>query len=615
MFFNDNATHLQINIDILSEEKVNSDHKAIESAQRILDLEQQLSTSSVKFSELSLDYNRKAQACDDAVARLEDNLAEKATLMSELEALAAQSSEKYAKFSLDYTTESEKCKESLAQIVNLLDQSSYAVLESTDNETKLVTSTVEFGSEVESSEYYLYRVKNLENQVSTLADKLVDILSVFATISRAREAANAQLERYSAGIELSNETLTEGSVEVTNDNDDQLAWATHHIPFMEKQFPTVVNCWNSELLLYRGGETQSFEENVELIRNVSTDNHIAEEPAQRITEIEDKIARLFRKCDDLLFYSKAEAKAVVEAVAQLAAYAEKMKEKDFVEVTRSENQEAENGTLAYDDAVQEYQRLANQNENQIVELEENLKVSLLSEEKLLHVVEELSKMLEQISEEKDLVEAMLTKELIERASAKEEEKESVEDLCERFSEKDVHANLPAIEYQKLWNKNEIQIASLENHLKLSLLSEERLKHTVEELTAMLERTSEEKDFVEAMLAKELQSEEKHKFPVMASSMKLLIHHVDEVVEGRSVSYDQELRLAELKATRVLLETIQTEKAEAESDIYKCLEENHHHFTTEFRSLLDKVYYTKAEEETLSSELIRLYSTVCSTAKQ
>ena len=107
MFFNDNATHLQINIDILSEEKVNSDHKAIESAQRILDLEQQLSTSSVKFSELSLDYNRKAQAYDDAIARLEDNLAEKATLMSELEALAAQSSEKYAKFSLDYTTKSE----------------------------------------------------------------------------------------------------------------------------------------------------------------------------------------------------------------------------------------------------------------------------------------------------------------------------------------------------------------------------------------------------------------------------------------------------------------------------------------------------------------------------
>jgi chromosome segregation ATPase len=105
--FNDNATHLQINIDILFEEKVNSDHKAIESAQRILDLEQQLSTSSVKFSELSLDYNRKAQAYDDAIARLEDNLAEKATLMSELEALAAQSSEKYAKFSLDYTTESE----------------------------------------------------------------------------------------------------------------------------------------------------------------------------------------------------------------------------------------------------------------------------------------------------------------------------------------------------------------------------------------------------------------------------------------------------------------------------------------------------------------------------
>jgi predicted RNase H-like nuclease (RuvC/YqgF family) len=102
MFFNDNATHLQINIDILSEEKVNSDHKAIESAQRILDLEQQLSTSSVKFSELSLDYNRKAQAYDDAIARLEDNLAEKATLMSELEALAAQSSEKYAKFSLNW---------------------------------------------------------------------------------------------------------------------------------------------------------------------------------------------------------------------------------------------------------------------------------------------------------------------------------------------------------------------------------------------------------------------------------------------------------------------------------------------------------------------------------
>jgi len=72
-----------------------------------LDLEQQLSTSSVKFSELYLDYNRKAQAYDDVIARLEDNLAEKATLMSELEALAAQSSEKYAKFSLDYTTKSE----------------------------------------------------------------------------------------------------------------------------------------------------------------------------------------------------------------------------------------------------------------------------------------------------------------------------------------------------------------------------------------------------------------------------------------------------------------------------------------------------------------------------
>ena len=47
-----------------------------------------------------------------------------------------------------------------------------------------------------------------------------------------------------------------------------------------------------------------------------------------------------------------------------------MKEEDFVDVTRSENQEAENGiTIAYDDAVQEYQRLANQKENQISELE------------------------------------------------------------------------------------------------------------------------------------------------------------------------------------------------------------------------------------------------------
>jgi len=35
-----------------------------------------------------------------------------------------------------------------------------------------------------------------------------------------------------------------------------------------------------------------------------------------------------------------------------------------------------------------------------------------------------------------------------------------------------------------------------------------LKHTVEELTAMLERTSEDKDFVRAMLAKALQSEKK-----------------------------------------------------------------------------------------------------------
>ena len=76
-------------------------------------------------------------------------------------------------------------------------------------------------------------------------------------------------------------------------------------------------------------------------------------------------------------------------------------------------------------------------------------------------------MLEQVSEEEDLVEGMLTEELIERVSAKE--KDSVEDIFERFSEKAAHGNLPAIEYQKLWNKNEIQIASLRSHLKLALL--------------------------------------------------------------------------------------------------------------------------------------------------
>ena len=47
---------------------------------------------------------------------------------------------------------------------------------------------------------------------------------------------------------------------------------------------------------------------------------------------------------------------------------------------------------------------------------------------------------------------------------------------------------------------------------------------------MLERTLQENDFVETILAKELQSEKKHKLLVMSSSsIKLLIHHVDEVV--------------------------------------------------------------------------------------
>jgi len=54
------------------------------------------------------------------------------------------------------------------------------------------------------------------------------------------------------------------------------------------------------------------------------------------------------------------------------------------------------------------------------------------------------------------------------------------------------------------------------------------------------------------------------------------------VEGRSASFDQELRLVELKATRVLLETIQTEKVEVESDVNKVLEENHQQF------LVDKI---------------------------
>ena len=52
-----------------------------------------------------------------------------------------------------------------------------------------------------------------------------------------------------------------------------------------------------------------------------------------------------------------DCEAVVEDVAQLATYVEKMKEGDFVEI---EYQEAENGiTLAYDNVVQEYLKLAN----------------------------------------------------------------------------------------------------------------------------------------------------------------------------------------------------------------------------------------------------------------